>query len=125
MLKLLQNLDHLRICMGHFILFLSYFPLYCHIYNTVCAIQFIISILACIIGKAMKKDGIAVTKHTSGLLCKAVIHLDMTGVNPSGFGGSIASAFSVKLKDRIKLALDKAEQIQIASVAFPALGNNK
>ncbi|CAG2232385.1 unnamed protein product [Mytilus edulis] len=36
--------------------------------------------------KAMKKDGIAVTKHTSGLLCKAVIHLDMTGVNPSGFG---------------------------------------
>ncbi|CAG2237683.1 PARP10_14_15 [Mytilus edulis] len=74
--------------------------------------------------KAMKKDGIAVTKHTSGLLCKAVIHLDMTGVNPSGFGGSIASAFSVKLKDRIKLALDKAEQIQIASVAFPALGTS-
>ncbi|XP_052088539.1 protein mono-ADP-ribosyltransferase PARP14-like isoform X3 [Mytilus californianus] len=74
--------------------------------------------------KAMKKDGIAVTNHTSGLMCKAVIHLDMTGVNPLVFGGSIASAFSVKLKDRIKLALDKAEKLQMASVAFPALGTS-
>ncbi|CAC5424291.1 Protein mono-ADP-ribosyltransferase PARP15 [Mytilus coruscus] len=50
--------------------------------------------------KAMKKDGIAVTKHTSGLMCKAVIHLDMT-INPSILG-----------------------KIQMASVAFPALGTS-
>lgn len=69
----------------------------------------------------MKNDGIAVTKHTSsGLLCEAVIHLDMTGVNPSSYGSPFASGS--KLKDRIKLALDKAEEIKMATVAFPALG---
>ncbi|VDI32296.1 poly [ADP-ribose] polymerase 10/14/15 [Mytilus galloprovincialis] len=71
----------------------------------------------------MKNDGIAVTKHTSsGLLCEAVIHLDMTGVNPSSYGSPFASGS--KLKDRIKLALDKAEEIKMATVAFPALGTS-
>ncbi|CAG2200838.1 unnamed protein product [Mytilus edulis] len=65
----------------------------------------------------MKNDGIAVTKHTSsGLMCEAVIHLDMTGVNPSSYGSPFASGS--KLKDRIKLALDKAEEIKMDTVAF-------
>ncbi|XP_052088524.1 protein mono-ADP-ribosyltransferase PARP14-like isoform X2 [Mytilus californianus] len=73
--------------------------------------------------KQMSKNGIAVTKHTHGMLCEAVIHLDMTGVNPSGY---VSAAFSSgpKLKDRIKLALDKAEEIKMTTVAFPALGTS-
>ncbi|XP_076078270.1 protein mono-ADP-ribosyltransferase PARP14-like isoform X1 [Mytilus galloprovincialis] len=72
--------------------------------------------------KQMSKNGIAVTKHTHGMLCEAVIHLDMTGVNPSSYGTPFASGS--KLKDRIKQALDKAEEIKMATVAFPALGTS-
>ena len=73
----------------------------------------------------MKKEGIAVTQtKSSGLPCDNVIHIDMSGVtsNPPGIAGAISSAFSYKIKDRIKQALEKAEEIKAATVAFPALG---
>ncbi|XP_052088528.1 protein mono-ADP-ribosyltransferase PARP14-like isoform X4 [Mytilus californianus] len=72
--------------------------------------------------KAMGKDGIAVTTNTSSksLPCGAVIHIDMTDLNPSGH----AAPNPVTLKDKVKKALKKTEELKKAIVAFPALGTS-
>lgn len=51
------------------------------------------------------------TTHKTGLLCKTVFHINMEGADAN------------KVKDKVKLVLDKAEELKIPSVAFPALGN--
>ncbi|CAC5424295.1 Protein mono-ADP-ribosyltransferase PARP15 [Mytilus coruscus] len=72
--------------------------------------------------KAMGKDGIAVTTNPSSksLPCGAVIHIDMTDLNPSGH----AALKPVTLKDKVKKALKKSEELKKAIVAFPALGTS-
>ncbi|VDI21837.1 poly [ADP-ribose] polymerase 10/14/15 [Mytilus galloprovincialis] len=72
--------------------------------------------------KAMGKDGIAVTTNTTSksLRCDAVIHIDMTDLNSIGH----AALKPVTLKDKVKKALEKTEELKKASVAFPALGTS-
>ncbi|XP_071137975.1 protein mono-ADP-ribosyltransferase PARP14-like [Mytilus edulis] len=69
--------------------------------------------------KVMGKDGIAVTTNTSStsLPCGAVIHIDMTDLNPSALN-------PVTLKDKVKKALKKTDELKKAIVAFPALGTS-
>ncbi|CAG2240039.1 PARP10_14_15 [Mytilus edulis] len=70
----------------------------------------------------MGKDGIAVTTNTPSisLPCGAVIHIDMTDVNPIGH----AALNPVTLKDKVKKALKKTEELKKSIVAFPALGTS-
>jgi hypothetical protein len=44
-------------------------------------------------------------------MCEVVIHIDMSGINAANQSGGVFSAFSAKLKDKIKLVLDKAFQL--------------
>ena len=79
----------------------------------------------------MKNDGIAVTysktkpQSPKGLMCNVVIHIDMSGINAANQSGGFFSAFSAKLKDKIKLVLDKADELKMRQVALPALGKGE
>ncbi|VDI15797.1 Hypothetical predicted protein [Mytilus galloprovincialis] len=72
--------------------------------------------------KAMGIYGIAVTTNTpsKSFPCGAVIHIDMTDLNSSGH----AALNPVTLKDKVKKALKKTDELRKATVAFPALGTS-
>jgi O-acetyl-ADP-ribose deacetylase (regulator of RNase III) len=58
-------------------------------------------------------------------MCNVVIHIDMSGINAANQSGGFFSAFSAKLKDKIKLVLDKADELKMRQVALPALGKGE
>jgi O-acetyl-ADP-ribose deacetylase (regulator of RNase III) len=49
----------------------------------------------------------------------------MSGINAANQSGGFFSAFSAKLKDKIKLVLDKADELKMRQVALPALGKGE